>query len=158
MAHLTQCIRASAPVHVIDEIVRDPGLWPSFRPGMGPPRIVVGYGEPGTTVTYTLLVLGLHLSQTAHVQDERHGLDGSTHWRWGFEGPLTGRLIAHHEPVDGGTMIRADLEYTVSGGAMGEAADRWLLECRQRRDLYLALDSLKSLAEQRAGAGRLLAA
>jgi hypothetical protein len=158
MAHLTQCIRASAPVHVIDEIVRTPALWPAFRPAMDTPRIVVGHGDPGTTVVCTVHALGRPVCETTHVQDERHGVDGSTHWRWGFEGPLTGRLILHHEPVEGGTMIRADLEYSVSGGALGEVADRWLVESRQRRDLYLMLDNLKTLSERRAGENHRMAA
>lgn len=151
MVRLTQCIRVNAPVHVIDDIVRDPQQWPTFRCGIGPPEILVGDGSPGTSLRYDVFIAGVRLSETAHVRGERHGKDGSTHWRWIFEGPTRGWLACHHEPIEGGTLLRTQLEYEVPGSVLGKAADRLFLEKRQRRDLYLMVDRLKSVAEARAG-------
>jgi hypothetical protein len=78
---------------------------------------------------------------------ERHNEDGSTDWRWEFEGTTSGSIACHHEPVEGGTRITTDFEYSVPGSVIGRAADRLLLEKRMRRDFENSLENLKLLAE-----------
>ena len=96
-----------------------------------------------------MLVLGVRTHMIERTIEERHNEDGSTDWRWEFEGASSGWLTCHHEPKEGGAETTTDFEYTVPGSVVGKAADRLLLEKRMRRDFENSLENLKLMVELR---------
>jgi hypothetical protein len=147
MAHLTKTMLINASVGDIDAVVKDPRQWPKFWVGMGEPERVFGDGSPGTKAEFTMLLMGVRMHMIDRTIEERHNDDGSTDWRWEFEGPTSGSIACHHQPMESGTEITTDFEYSMPGSLFGAAADRLLLEKRMRRDFENSLENLKLLAE-----------
>ncbi len=148
MAHFKDTIHIDAPVAKVDAVVRDPHQWPDFWVGMEDPEKISGDGGPGTSVEYGLVMFGVHVHETGRVIEERHDPDGSTHWRWEFEGGTSGWLACDHTPEDGGTRITSEMDYTLPGSVLGKVADRLLVEKRERRDLHTTMENLKLLVEE----------
>jgi hypothetical protein len=147
MAHLTKTMFINVPVSDLDAVVKDPWQWPKFWVGMSEPERVFGDGGPGTKAEFTMLLMGVRTHMVDRTIEERHNDDGSTDWRWEFEGATSGSIACHHEPKEAGTQITTDFEYSVPGSVLGAAADRLLLEKRMRRDFENTLENLKLLAE-----------
>ncbi len=147
MAHLTESLFINAPVARVDEIVRDPHQWPNFWVGMSEPDRIDGDGGAGTKVEFDLHMLGVSMHETEETVEERHNPDGSTDWRWKFEGSTSGSLSCHHQPDKEGTTITTDFEYNLPGSVLGKIADRLLIEKLQSRDFRHSLENLKLLAE-----------
>ena len=147
MAHLKESLFIKAPVERLDEIVRDPHQWPNFWVGMSEPDRIDGDGGVGTKVEFDLHMLGVRMHESEETVEERHNPDGSTDWRWKFEGATSGHLACHHEPSDGGTTITTEFEYVLPGSVLGKVADRLVVEKMQSRDFRHSLENLKLLAE-----------
>ncbi len=147
MAELTKSLFIAAPVERIDAIVRDPRQWPHFWVGMADPDSIEGDGGPGTVVKFDLTTFGLRLHESERVVEERHDPDGSTHWRWEFEGMTKGWMTCYHQPTEGGTTIKTDFKYTPPGSVVGKIVDLLVLERVQKRDFNTSLENLKILAE-----------
>ncbi len=147
MAHLSQTLLIHTSVAELDSIVKDPLQWSRFWVGMSEPERVFGDGSPGTKSEFSMLLLGVRAKMIERTIEERHNDDGSTDWRWEFEGATSGTISCHHEPVEEGTKITTEFEYTVPGSVIGKAADRLLLEKRMRRDFENSLENLKLMAE-----------
>ena len=147
MAHLTKTLFINVPVGELDAVVKDPRQWSRFWVGMSEPERVFGDGSPGTKAEFTMLLMGVRTHMIDRTIEERHNDDGSTDWRWEFEGTTSGWLTCHHAPKDGGTETTTDFEYSVPGSVFGRAVDTLLLEKRMRRDLENSLENLKLLAE-----------
>ncbi len=126
MAHLKHTLLIHAPVDAIDTIVRDPHRWSEFWVGMSDPVRVFGDGGPGTKAEFTQLMMGVRLRVIDRTVEERHNPDGSTDWRWQFEGATWGWLTCHHEPRDEGTEITTEFDYALPGSVLGKVADRLL--------------------------------
>ncbi len=147
MAHLKESLFINAPVAQIDAIVRDPRQWPNFWVGMSEPGRIDGDGGPGTKVEFDLHMLGVRMHETDETLEERHNPDGSTDWRWKFEGSTSGHLACHHQPDKEGTTITTEFEYSLPGSVLGKIADRLVIEKMQSRDFRHSLENLKLLAE-----------
>jgi uncharacterized membrane protein len=147
MAHVTHSLLMHVPVDHLDAIVKDFRRWPEFMVGMSDTERVFGDGSPGTKAEITQLMMGVHLHMTYRTIEERHNPDGSTDWRWQFEGTTSGWLTCHHQPTGADTTTTTELDYTVPGSVLGKVADRLLIEKRFRRDFESGLENLKLLAE-----------
>jgi uncharacterized protein YndB with AHSA1/START domain len=148
MAHLTESLFIDAPVEHVDRIVRDPTQWPKFWVGMAEPERIDGDGGPGTKVEFNLYMMGVRMRETEETLEEKHNPDGSTDWRWHFDGTTSGWLACHHEPIGEGTTITTEFDYTVPGSIIGKMADRLVIEKMQSRDFRHSLENLKLLAEE----------
>jgi hypothetical protein len=124
MAHLLQEFHVDVPVDRLDEIVNDPHNRPTFWVGMRDPERVFGDGSPGTKAEFTQLMMGMKLRIVDRTVDERHNPDGSSDWRWRFEGSMSGELCCHHEPADTGIDVKTTFDYTIPGSILGKVADR----------------------------------
>jgi coenzyme Q-binding protein COQ10 len=147
MAHLSHSLPINVPVREVDAIVKDPQQWSRFWVGMSEPERVFGDGSPGTKAEFTMLLMGVRTHMIERTIEERHNDDGSTDWRWEFEGTTCGSIACHHEPTEAGTRITTEFEYSVPGSVIGRAADRLLVEKRMRRDFENSLENLKLMAE-----------
>ena len=148
MAHLTETLFIDAPIDRVDGIVRDPYQWPNFWVGMAEPERVDGDGGPGTKAEFNIYMMGVRMHETEETIEERHNPDGSTDWRWEFDGATSGKLSCHHEPQGEGTTITTEFDYTLPGSVLGKVADRLIIERMQSRDFRHSLENLKLLAEQ----------
>jgi hypothetical protein len=157
MAHLQETLFIDTPVAALDGIVGDFRQMPKFWVGISEPKDLVGGPGAGSEAKFTQLMMGVHLHLTMRTTEERHDPDGSTFWRWEFDGTSSGYLTCHHQPKDRGTQITTDFEYTVPGSVLGKIADRVLVERMQKRDFRHSLESLKVLAETGADTEKVLA-
>ena len=114
MAHLTYSFHVGLTVDDFDEVVKDPRTWPTFWVGMeGSPR-VFGDGSPGTKAEFYQHMMGVRMRMVDRTLEERHNADGSTDWRWRFEGAVQGEISCHHEPSDAGTDVTTTFDYHIS--------------------------------------------
>ena len=147
MAHLMHDFHVNVPVDAFDALVKDPRTWPTFWVGMSDPERVFGDGSPGTKAEFTQLMMGMKLRIVDRTVEERHNPDGSTDWRWQFEGAMSGTIACHHEPAAGGTDVTTTFDYDVPVRLGGRLVDRLFLETRMQRDFEDSMDNLRLLAE-----------
>jgi len=147
MAHLNQITHFNVAVDALNDIVRDPQRVPEYWVGMTGPHRAFGDGGPGTKAEFTLAMLGMRQRLVMRTVEERHNADGSTDWRWEYEGGISGSLTCHHEPREGGCQATTDFDYTLRGGIFGRMFDRLVIERRVRRDFEDSLENLRLLAE-----------
>jgi coenzyme Q-binding protein COQ10 len=149
MAHFVYDFHVGMSVGDFDGLVKDPRTWPEFWVGMdGSPR-VFGDGSPGTKAEFYQHMMGMRMRMVDRTLEERHNPDGSSDWRWQFEGPLTGSITCHHAPAGDGTDVSTTFDYDVPRRVGGRVTDRVLLERRMRHDFEDSMDNLRLLAESR---------
>jgi hypothetical protein len=137
----------NVPIAAFDALVKDPRTWPRFWVGMdGSPR-VFGDGSPGTKAEFFQHMMGMKLRMVDRTVEERHNPDGSTDWRWQFEGAMCGSISCHHEASDAGTDVTTTFDYDVPLKLGGRAVDRLVLQKRMRRDFEDSMENLRLLAE-----------
>jgi len=147
MAHLMNDFHVNVPIAAFDALVKDPRTWPRFWVGMdGSPR-VFGDGSPGTKAEFFQHMMGMKLRMVDRTVEERHNPDGSTDWRWQFEGAMCGSISCHHEASDAGTDVTTTFDYDVPLKLGGRAVDRLVLQKRMRRDFEDSMENLRLLAE-----------
>jgi len=147
MAHLLNDFHVSLPVDAFDAIVKDPRTWPTFWVGMDESPRVFGDGSPGTKAEFFQHMMGMKLRMVDRTVEERHNPNGSTDWRWEFEGAIHGAISCHHEPSADGTDVTTAFDYDVPLKLGGRAVDRLVLEKRMRRDFEDSMENLRLLAE-----------
>jgi hypothetical protein len=147
MAHLLHDFHVNVDVDAFDALVRDPRNWPTFWVGMDASPRVFGDGSPGTKAEFFQHMLGMKVRMVDRTLEERHNPNGSTDWRWQFEGAIHGAISCHHEPAADGTDITTSFDYDVPLKLGGRAVDRLVLEKRMRRDFEDSMDNLRLLAE-----------
>lgn len=147
MAHINDTIIIEAPVDEVHRVADDPSHWSSWFVGLGDATKIEGDGGPGTTVEHPYLLAGIAFPVTTHVLENEERPDGSFHWKSDFEGPLHGWQAWDYLPVENGTEVRMEVEYTVPGKALGKIADRLVIEKMQERASHETLERLKLLIE-----------
>jgi hypothetical protein len=152
MAHLTHADHFSVTPDALDDLVRDPRRTPEYWVGFSGPNRLFGDGGPGTKAEYSLETMGARQRLVSRTIEERHNPDGSTDWRWQFEGAISGWLACHHQPREDGVDTTTEFEYTLPGGVLGRVFDSLVVEKRVRRDFEDSLENLKLLAEASAAA------
>ena len=147
VALLRHALLVEAPVEAVDRVVGDPLKWPSFWAGMTHMKHVSGDGDPGTTIEFIQKVMWMRLPLTAVTTEKNHNPDGSSAWRWRYEGAASGWLAFHHQPVGSQTRIVAEKEYESASTAFGRAVDRLLVDRSQKRHLAACMENVKAMAE-----------
>ena len=147
MAHIRDHITIGAPVDKVYELAHDPSRWATWFVGLGEAEKIEGDGSPGTTVEHHYLLAGMSFPLTSHVLEDEIRPDGSAHWKGDFQGPLSGWHVWDYRPTESGTEVFTETEYTVPGKALGQIADRLVIEKTQERSLHETLERMKLLAE-----------
>ena len=127
MAHLLHDFHVNVPVDAFDTVIKDPRIWPTFWVGMdGSPR-VFGDGSPGTKAEFFQHMMGMKLRMVDRTVEERHNPDGSTDWRWQFEGRSRRHLVSpraerrrHRRPRRSTTTCRSSSAAAPSTGSPRE--------------------------------------
>jgi coenzyme Q-binding protein COQ10 len=147
VAFLRHALLVDAPVETVDRVVGDPLRWPSFWAGMTHMKHISGNGDPGTTIEVIQKVMWMRLPLTVVTTEKCHNPDGSSDWRWRYEGAACGWLAFHHQPVGSQTKIVAEKEYASADTAFGRAVDRLLVDRSQKRHLAACVENIKTMAE-----------
>jgi uncharacterized membrane protein len=98
-------------------------------------------------VEHHYLLAGMSFPLTSHVLEDEIRPDGSAHWKGDFQGPLSGWHVWDYRPTESRTEVFTETEYTVPGKALGQIADRLVIEKMQERALHETLERMKLLAE-----------
>jgi coenzyme Q-binding protein COQ10 len=147
MARIKDSIFIDAPPEKVHAFAADPHKWSSWFVGLGEAKSVEGDNSPGTVITQSYLMAGMHIPLTTKVIENRTEADGSFHWKGENEGSLAGWISWDYEPKDNGTMVTFEIEYAVPGSVLGKVADRLFIERNQERAARLTLENLKELTE-----------
>lgn len=146
MAHLKKSILIHAPVEKVYAVARDPNRWAAFFVGLGEPEEVTGDGGVGTVVKHSYLMAGVRFPVTSRVLEDHVSPEGGR-WKGKIEGPLAGEHTWTYTSKNGETEVTVDMEYTVPGKALGQIANRLLIERLQERATEQTLENLKLLCE-----------
>ncbi|HLA82178.1 MAG TPA: SRPBCC family protein [Thermoleophilia bacterium] len=152
MTHIHDSITINAPVDRVYALARNPRKWSTWWVGLSDPKKVKGDGSSGTEVEQDYLVAGFPFHIKNRVLDDRVDPDGTAHWRGVFEGKIHGEQKWDYVPSDdGGTLVNADIDYSLQSNAIGEllgrVADRLIIERMEERAIHQTLENLKFMVE-----------
>ncbi len=147
MTRLTDTIFIKAPVDKVAEFASDPHQWATWFAGLAEAEKIEGDNGPGTVVEHAYLLAGMRFPVTTRVQERSGGAGETYHWKASIEGPLSGWQQWDYVPKEGGTEVRAEIDYSVPGSLLGKVADRLFVEKNQERALRHTLENLKQLTE-----------
>lgn len=147
MARIKDSVFIQASPEKVHAFGADPEKWSSWFVGLGEAKSVEGDNSPGTVVTHSYLLAGMHIPVTTTVTEHRADADGSFHWKGENSGLLAGWSTWDYVPRDGGTQVTLEMEYAVPGSALGKVADRLFIERSQERAAHHTLENLKQLME-----------
>lgn len=135
-----------APIEKVYSFARNPERWHTWWVGLHLPDKITGHGEPGTIVKHNFTMAGIAFPLTSKVLEDRPG-PKKAHWKGEFQGPITGHHTWNYTAKGEGTEVTLDLEYTVPGRALGQIADRLVIEKLQEKAMQQTLENLKIVCE-----------
>ena len=146
MARIQKSILIHASVEDVYAVARDPNRWPDWFVGMSEIDKLTGAGEVGTVAEFGYAMAGMRFPVTVEVLDAHLGPDGGR-WKGKIAGPLAGEQTWTYTPKGTDTEVSVDLEYTVPGKALGQIANRLIIERQQDRSADQTIENLKALCE-----------
>ena len=146
MARIQKSILIHASVEDIYAVAHDPNRWPDWFVGMSEIDKLTGAGEVGTVAEFGYTMAGMRFPVTVEVLEDHLGPDGAR-WKGKIAGPLAGEQTWTYTPKGSDTEVSLDLEYTVPGKALGQIANRLIIERQQDRSADQTLQNLKALCE-----------
>lgn len=147
MTHIHDSIIINAPVDKVYALARNPRKWATWWVGLSEPRKLKGDGAPGTEVEHDYLVAGIPIHIKSKVLADQMAPDGSAHWHGVIDGKMHGEQKWDYESTHDGTLVSADIDYTVPGNILGKVADRLLIEKMEERAIHQTLENLKYMIE-----------
>ena len=146
MARIEKSILIHASVEDVYAVARDPNRWPDWFVGMSEIDKLTGAGGVGTVAEFGYTMAGMRFPVTVEVLEDHIGPDGAR-WKSKIAGPLAGEQTWTYTPKGGDTEVSVDLEYTVPGKALGQIANRLIIERQQNRSADQTIENLKALCE-----------
>jgi len=145
MAHIHDSIMINAPVDKVFAVGRDPRRWDSWWVNLHERR-VHGDGSTGSRVDYDYLVAGLQVHLRTKVLKDRFEADGTGHWRGTIDGEMRGEQRWDFSPWGDGTLVTADVDYTLPE-EISRMADPGVVERLEERAIHQTLENLKFMFE-----------
>ena len=146
MARIERSILIHAPVDKVYAVARDPNRWPTWFVGMDEIDKLTGSGEVGTIAEFGYAMAGMRFPVTVEVLEDHVGPEGAR-WKGKIGGPLAGEQTWVYTPKGSDTEVTVELEYTVPGKALGQIANRLIIERTQERSADETMENLKALCE-----------
>lgn len=146
MHKINQSIRINKTPKEAYSIARNPASWSTWFNGLSGPDQLKGSGEKGTVGEFTYTLVGFHFPVTVEVTEDYSGDDGCR-WCSDLKGPLAGNQSYDYQPIEGGTELKVEIEYTIPGKALGKLANRLIIERMQEKSVHQTLENLKMLCE-----------
>lgn len=146
MATIRKTIFIDAPIEKVYAFARNPERWHTWWTGLHLPDKITGHGEPGTTVKHSYTMAGIPFPLTSRVLEDRPGPKSGL-WKGEFEGPISGHHTWTYTAKGEGTDVNIEIDYNVPGRALGQIADRLLIEKLQEKAMEQTLENLKIVCE-----------
>ena len=143
MSRIEKSIFINAPSEKIWDTATDPNHWADWYVGLKEMKSIVGDGSAGTTAEMTFDMSGMKM-QFKHTVLE---WDRPRKWVGLTEGAIDSTSTWTYEPQEGGTLVKAVMDYTVPGSVLGKIADKLVIERRNAEDMEKTLENLKKLCE-----------
>src|SRR5713226_2403224 len=144
MAKLTKAIDVVAPAEKIFGTLDDPKAMPLYVPAV---TDVTDVRKSETRVgdtfraTYGLMGMRFNLKFTNTEHDPARKIASR------FEGAMKGVMAYTLEPRGNSTRVKFDVDYEMSGGVLGKAVDKLLVERMNEKNAERMLENLKMLVE-----------
>jgi uncharacterized membrane protein len=143
MTTVERSIFINAPVDAAADIGQDPTRLPEWYSGIEQAEPDGVFPEAGgqVAVVYKVAGVSFDITMTAleHVPGQRQTNQ--------MEGMITGTNRWVYEPEGDGVNVTATFEYEMPGGALGQVADKLVVERMNAENLEKSLEALKALAE-----------
>lgn len=146
MAHIRKSILINAPIEKVYAFARDPERWNTWFVGLSEPEEIKGHGEAGTIVKHKFTMAGLSFPIVSRVLADQPG-PKVAHWRGAVEGPIAAEHVWTYTSNRDVTEVLTDIDYTIPGKAIGNIADKLVIEKLQERAAENTLENLKLLCE-----------
>lgn len=146
MHKINQTIKIGKTPEEVYTVARNPSHWSTWFAGLSGPNQLTGSGEKGTVAEFTYNLVGFHFPVTVEVTEDHASSEGCR-WSSNIRGPLEGSQTYHYLPVEGGTELKMEMEYTIPGKALGKIANRLIIERMQEKSAHQSLENLKILCE-----------
>ena len=144
MAKMTKAIVITAPAEKIFGTLDDPKAIPLYVPAVVTISDVRQTEKRiGDTFRATYGLMGMHfdlrLTNTEHEPGKRIARR--------FDGPMKGAMAYTLEPHANSTKVKFDVDYEMSGGVLGKAVDKLLVERMNEKNAERMLENLKMMME-----------
>jgi coenzyme Q-binding protein COQ10 len=146
MHKINHTIKIAKTPEEVYSVARNPSSWATWFTGLSGPDQLTGSGEKGTVAEFTYTLVGFHFPVTVEVTEDHTNPEGCR-WSSTLKGPLAGSQTYQYQPVEGGTEVKMEMEYTIPGKALGKIANRLIIERMQEKSVHQSLENLKLLCE-----------
>ncbi len=144
MAKMTKAIDVAAPAEKIFGTLDDPRAMPLYVPAVtNVSDVKRSENRVGDTFRATYGLMGMHfdLKFTNTEHDPARKIVSR------FEGAMKGAMAYTLEPRGNSTRVKFDVDYEMSGGVLGKAVDKLLVERMNEKNAERMLENLKMLME-----------
>jgi carbon monoxide dehydrogenase subunit G len=144
MAHITKSTMINSPPDKVFKALDDPNQMPTIVPAVSRVSDVkLSPRRVGDTFRVTYGLMGMHFDlDFTNVEN----LPPKKIVRQ-FEGGMSGKMSYTLEPEGDMTKVSFDVEYQMSGGVLGKAMNRLLVERMNEKNAERMLENLKMLME-----------
>lgn len=143
MTVMEHSIFVDASVDVIRDITENAWRMPEWYAGIVEAVPDDVFPQVGGKVELTYKVAGMTITMTQTSLEYYPGQGGA----YQLEGMVNGVTRWEYTPEGDGTWVTASFEYEMSGGLLGQIADRLVVERTNDENLQKSLEGLKALAE-----------
>lgn len=143
MAKVERSIVINAPTETIDKIALDASRLPEWYVGITEVKPDSLYPEVDGRVLLVYKITGVTFRLALTVQELVRG----HHISYQMAGMMVGTQEWFYTPESGRTRLTALVEYEIPGGALGEIADKLVIERLNMKNLEQSLENLKTLVE-----------
>ena len=144
MSRLTDTITIAAPIERVFQRCDDPNAMPLYVPSVtSVSNIQRSEKRIGDTFRVTYGMLGAHFDQDFTYAEYERNRRIKAH----FEGAMKGTMSITLEPQGKSTKATLEIEYEVSHGVLGKAANKLLFERVNEKNAARLLENLKMVCE-----------
>ncbi len=146
MPTVKKSIDIAAPVAKVFEVAVDPTRWEHWYSGLSSPDQMTGNGEPNSVIDAHYAMIGMRLPIQIKVLDVESSPTHSL-WKGSFSGGISGTQTFKYTPLETGTHVEVEIDYTVPGSILGKIANTLFIEKLQENATEQTLANLKALVE-----------
>lgn len=143
MTTVERTILINAPAETVGDIAQDPARLPEWYSGIEQAEPDDVFPETGGQVAVVYKAAGVSFDITMTALEHVPGYAQTNR----MEGMITGTNRWVYEPEGDAVRVTATFDYEMPGGALGQVADKLVVERMNTENLEKSLAALKALAE-----------
>jgi uncharacterized membrane protein len=144
MTTLKRDIFINASPEAIFKIASEASRFPEWYAGIEATEPDDVFPQPGGKVQMDYKAAGISFEMTMTSLEMEPGKYMVSQ----MEGMITGTNRWDYEPQEGGTRVSVEFEYEMPGGALGQLANKLLVERMNAENLEKSLEKLKAVTEE----------